>query len=506
MKIHFLKIIAALSFLFCLIYFLKDINLPFVGPFGNNNATYSIQAKNYQKYGLLNTKFGPVNRKVGERFEYYLHHPPLLQLSTLLSYTLFGFENFWPGRFFPVLLTLASVLLLFLISKRIWGEKEGYLTLILASLCPFLLSFGKLIQFEPWVLFFSLVFVFLWEKEFAFKTFLLFFTTVFGSLSDWTFFLFLFSFFIIYKDKKQVKYLLTSLVTLLLFLTYVSFLVGFKELTTAYLVRSLGNEFLGKEYPFLKLFILTLIRIFIYFSPLAFLPIFYLVKEKIKKEVFVFLVFGILNIVLFLNGTFAHPYWLYYLSPFFILTLSRSSVILFENKKRYFRLFFCFSFALNLVFCLLVISYKDKQVKKSLWQNNFIDEITPLIGTEKIGVNWDFNEELFRYKTGLPIKIYWSEEEIKNDALEGKWRFFVFSCYANCSSKDRQIGNFLSEKFEVSHIEKEGRAFLFDLYKKNEEGQGSFPNSSFNSPPSTTRKGLTNYYRKLRDFLEVNQI
>ncbi|MBU2577731.1 hypothetical protein KKA69_02755, partial [Patescibacteria group bacterium] len=337
------------------------------------------------------------------------------------------------------------------------------------------------------------------------KNIILFFISILGSLFDWTFLIFLFSFLMVYKDKRAIKYLLASFTSLFLFFIYASILVGFNDLTTAYLTRSLGSELFNFKFPLLRLLTLSLVRIIIYFSPLAlFLSILYPFKEKVKKPVLVFLIFGSLNIVLFLNGAFAHPYWLYFLSPFFILTSSRMLIILSEKKKVFLKFVFVFALLVNFCFCFLVINFKDKQVKKALWQDDFINKITPLVHENGIGVNWDFNEELFRYKTGLPIKIYWSREEIFSDVSENKWQYFVFSCWANCSQKDQEIGRFLSQKYESIYSEKEGRAFLFDLEKpKKEASSASSPNLSSDIPPANR---LIFLYRKLRDLLSVNQI
>jgi len=240
-----LKIISVFSFLSLVFYFIYNADLAFVGPFGNNNATYSLQAKNYLKYGLLKTKFAPINKEVNGNFQYYLHHPPLLQLSTALAYKIFKTNSWWPGRFFPIVSTLVSIILISLIAKNLWGDTAGRLALFLGSTCPFLLSFGKIIQFEPLLLAITLIFTFSAGKKVNKKTFLwLSLLAVAGSLIDWPMILFL-AFFYLVNQKRLYKpqaYLLLSLITLILFFIYVSWLSGPKELISAFLGRSLGSE------------------------------------------------------------------------------------------------------------------------------------------------------------------------------------------------------------------------------------------------------------------------
>jgi len=507
-----LKIISIVSFLFFAFYFLKDINLPFVGPFGNNNATYSIQAKNYLKIGLGRTKLAPANKIEDGKFQYYLHHPPLLQLLTALSFKVFGQNLWWPGRFFPIASTLISIILMTAIAKKLFGEIEGWFTLFFASTSPFLFSFGKIIQFEPFLLCITLLFIYIIVHKSSQKTTgWLIFLSIIGCLIDWTMILFLLSLYFIYRNfslnRNAIKTCLAvGFAVLVLFFIYASFLVGPKEIISAYIGRNFGKELFGQHWAVLKLISLLLLRIIIYFTPLSFAAAIYLLlKRKMDKVSLVFLVFGGSNVLLFLNGAYAHPYWLYYLTPFFIFSSARLMKQICNQKSRL-CLGIIFLIA-NLPFSALVIKYKDQQIKKALWQNEFIDQITPLLKPdEEIGVSWDFNEELLRYKTGHPVTILWSKKEIFKNTLEKpKWHYFIFSCWANCNPEDAKIGETLLEKYDLALKEKENRAFLFDLTEPS-KGQ---PKEIYGKK-SEVEKGNTLlpllYYRKARDFLGVNQI
>jgi len=505
-----LKIISIVSFLFFAFYFLKDINLPFVGPFGNNNATYSIQAKNYLKIGLGRTKLAPANKIEDGKFQYYLHHPPLLQLLTALSFKVFGQNLWWPGRFFPIASTLISIILMAAIANQIWGKTEKWLTLFFASTSPFLFSFGKIIQFEPLLLCVTLLFTYLAIKNSSRKlTFPLILLIVIGCLIDWPMIIFLLAVCLIGITSKSYKFHMhvhIGFVVLVLFFAYASLFVGPKELISAFFGRSLGSEFFGQSWALPKLIFLLLLRIIIYFTPLGLASAIYLLlKRKTDQISLVYLAFGGSNVLLFLNGAYAHPYWLYYLTPFFLFSSVSLTKKIFDQKK--WPWLGIVLLITNAAFSALVIKYKDQQIKKALWQNEFIDQITPLLKPdEEIGVSWDFNEELLRYKTGHPVTILWSKKEIFKNTLEKpKWHYFIFSCWANCNPEDAKIGETLLEKYDLALKEKENRAFLFDLTEPS-KGQ---PKEIYGKK-SEVEKGNTLlpllYYRKARDFLGVNQI
>lgn len=511
MTTKILKIVSVISFLSFIFYFLYNANLPFVGPFGNNNATYSLQAKNYLQFGLWRTKLAPVNEVKDGKFQYYLHHPPLLQLLTALSYKIFGQNSWWPGRFFPIVSTLASIILMVAVANQIWGKKEKWLTLFFASTSPFLFSFGKIIQFEPLLLCITLFFTYLAIKNSSHKlTFPLILLIVTGCLIDWPMIIFLLAVYLVGITSKSYKFHMhvhIGFVVLVLFFAYASLLVGPKELISAFFGRSLGSELFGQLWALPKLIFLLLLRIIIYFTPLSFASAIYLLlKRKTDKISLIYLAFGGLNVLLFLNGAYAHPYWLYYLTPFFLFSSVSLTKKIFDQKKWLW--LGIILLITNTIFSVLVVRYKDQQVKKALWQNVFIDQITPLLTKdEEIGTSWDFNEELFRYKTGHPIKILWLKEEIFKDTLEEpKWHYFIFSCWANCNPKDAKIGETLLEKYNLALKEKENRAFLLDLTKpkkgtdqREASGETMIKKESYSSL-------LWQYYRKMRDWLGVNQI
>lgn len=505
-----LKAVSLASFFLFGCYLIKDSNLPFVGPFGNNNSTYSVQAKNYINIGLERTKLAPVNKVEGGKLQYYLHHPPLLQLLTALSFRLFGQNQWWPGRFFPIVTTLISIVLMAGIAKKLFGKNEGWLALLFASTSPFLFSFGKIIQFEPLLLCTTLLFVYILIRGFKHKTKWLIFLSITGCLIDWTMILFLLSIYFLYRTPSGSKNivrtcLFAGFIVLGVFFVYASLLVGPKEMISAYIGRNLGSELFGQSWAVPKLVFLLFLRSIVYFTPLSFASAIYLLlRKKTDKISLIFLVFGSSNVFLFLNGAYAHPYWLYYLAPFYIFSSAQLTKQICNQKKRLW--LGIILLILNIAFSSLVIRYKNQQTKKALWQNEFIDQVSPLLTqSEEIGVSWDFNEELFRYKTNRTATILWSKEEILQATEQTKWRYFIFSCWANCNLEDAKIGEILGTKYKLVLKEKEGRASLFDLTQatKNE------PKEIDGKKPESGRGNVSLpilYYRKVKNFLGVNQI
>ena len=296
----------------------------------------------------------------------------------------------------------------------------------------------------------------------------------------------------------------------MLFFGYASWLTEPKELISAYIDRGFGGELFGKTWAVSRLTVLLLLRITLYFTPLGLLSgIIFIFRKQKDKIPLIFLLFGGLNIALFLNGAFAHPYWLYYLTPFLIFSLAQMlNKIISPKRWRWLGILLLIT---NTAFSALVTGYKDQQIKKALWQNDFIDQVKPwLTEGEEIGTSWDFNEELFRYKTGQPIKILWSEEEIlKNTLPKPKWHYFIFSCWANCRPQEGlEIQETLGERFRLVLREKEDRAILYDLAQPPLKNAPETITSPVLEDSSKLKKSseIILFYRKVRDFFGVNQI
>lgn len=161
MKSFFKNKIALAISVFILSIFLIGQNLdkPFWGEHDWNGARYGNIARNYLRYGLIETKLGQVENsgpaKRGE-FEYYTRYPPLLSLLISLSYKIFGVSQ-WATRLVPLIFTSASLALIFLIGSKLFSLRVGVLASLLALATPMVEYFGKNPSHEPLTLFFILL-------------------------------------------------------------------------------------------------------------------------------------------------------------------------------------------------------------------------------------------------------------------------------------------------------------------------------------------------------------
>jgi len=169
-----------------------EISLPYLK--FHETAFQEIIAKNHYYYGFAQTHFLSVFSVVDGENIYHLSHPPLLQILIALSYTLFGVHE-WSARLVPILFSLGSIVLLYIIVQILFNKETAVLTSIFASFMPMSAYFGRIVNFEAVVLFFVLLVVLgymQWVETSKKKYYYLAMGgTVLGGLVDWPFFLIL---------------------------------------------------------------------------------------------------------------------------------------------------------------------------------------------------------------------------------------------------------------------------------------------------------------------------
>lgn len=137
-------------------YLTDDIDRPWVNQIDFNGAVWSQAAHNTLRAGLLETQgastafyFGPLPIP---NAGYYLHHPPLLHLGIAVLFSILG-EHEWVARLVPIVCTLGSAMLLWLLTVNTLGRRTAlFCTAVFASL-PMTLRYGTMVNFEPVVLF-----------------------------------------------------------------------------------------------------------------------------------------------------------------------------------------------------------------------------------------------------------------------------------------------------------------------------------------------------------------
>lgn len=304
----------------------------------NNGAFYSLVAKNFLRFGLLKSHFAmaqdpfPVSP---EPHAFYIHHPPLLALLVAVSFSVFG-EHEWAARLVPVSLSIASLPLVFLVARDLWGKRAGFLSAAVFAVLPMFRVYGRMVNFEPVLTFFILLFVFAYlrwvggAKRYLWVMCIAFF---FGAMVDWPiwFLLPLLGLHYLAFGKKSVWAVMpvvtAASVIGLLYLQLRSLPAHFYDdlvkifvfRTDSGLVDSESRITLGKLFN----------RLFNYSNDYFTLPLLVLgacgpVATLIprygvwKKRLFGFAMllalygFSLANVVVFKNGAFIHDYWNYY--------------------------------------------------------------------------------------------------------------------------------------------------------------------------------------------------
>ncbi|MEM4230695.1 MAG: glycosyltransferase family 39 protein [Candidatus Pacearchaeota archaeon] len=458
-----------------LFFITRGIDLPYVGPNAFNFNTYSIIAHNYNKFGLISTKLAPIvsaSPILPQHPVYYLHHPPLLSVIEALFFAIFG-EHFWTGRLTVIIFSFLSLVLIYLIGYRLNGRKFAFLSLSVASLLPAFSMFGRMIGQEPLVLFFALLVLFLMQgylkKNRNTYLFFIYPSIILGTLSDWPMIYFVLSLapYLIYKKrfKLLLSMLITAIITALLFLLYIALInSGFSDLQSAFINRSLGQLLTLRQWP--SIWATTiLLRFFVYFNPVITLfSFFFLFKlfVKIKNKHLSsknmmhlgLFIFGFIHVVLYPEGSFGHPYWIYYFIPFIIYS---SVMTLLKFSKNYFIFLVVFLFSF---FLLRIEKWKTGEIKANIWRYDLAQKANEyLLPYEKIAVNQDSSMDIdvLHYKFLHDVDI-----KNNNSISDKKYRHYVYSCTTICSMKEDL--QYLIRRYNYKRLgSSQGEAYIFFL-------------------------------------------
>jgi 4-amino-4-deoxy-L-arabinose transferase-like glycosyltransferase len=133
----------------------RHIERPWIGSLDYNAAVWSQAAHNILRAGLGETSgassgfyFGPLPIPP---WGYYLHHPPGLHLVLTVLFALFG-EHEWVARMVPIICSLLSAILLWLLVRSCLGIRAATLSAAVFACLPMELRYGKMVNFEPAVL------------------------------------------------------------------------------------------------------------------------------------------------------------------------------------------------------------------------------------------------------------------------------------------------------------------------------------------------------------------
>ncbi len=139
-----------------------NFNRPWTGHHDWNSAVWAQAARNNLRAGLTTTWGVPASLYYGPlpipAEGYYVHHPPALPLAVTAMFALCG-EHEWAARLVPIVCSLVSTMLLWLVVRRWAGARTATLSALVWLLLPMELYYGRMINHEPCALMWMLAVV-----------------------------------------------------------------------------------------------------------------------------------------------------------------------------------------------------------------------------------------------------------------------------------------------------------------------------------------------------------
>lgn len=324
---------------------------------GWGGAFYSNIARNYVRYGYLETRFAPVistgNTPPEER-RYYLTHPPFIGLAVSVAFHLFG-EHEWSARLVPLLFGLGSIVLVFRIGSKVASREIGLVAAALFSLAPLETLYGAHVdpQGLP-VTFFALLLLLAYEEG---RPLVGAGALVLGAGFDWPIHylsgLLAFHSLFLRPERRRwaVGLLAGSLLLVSTFLLYARFVAPhprqqylqstpFDSLLFWSGVRVPPDRIPGRPIE-MPAPVEWLVRMVSHLDSLYTLPLLALAvlgavfaPRGASSALAILLLWGLAHILLFPLGAFVHDYWSMYLAPGLALAAASGLVRIADSLRR----------------------------------------------------------------------------------------------------------------------------------------------------------------------------
>jgi hypothetical protein len=310
---------------------------------GQCGSRYSNVARNFVNLGFTATKGAPIdsiNPQSPDDFIYYLNHPPLLEWLVALSFKAFGMKEL-TARLVPFVFSFLTMVLLFLLAKRLWNETAALCVLAIFCILPMGVFYGTLVDVQGVLpLFFIILILFLYQRfvDRPGKTALalLYAAFVIGMLSDWPVYylavlLPLYHLFMRRKRKLAVAAMFPTAILMTLayvlygnWITTGKFALDFGHLQS--LARSRGSYGIptlsglggpAARFGEIWLTFFTWPALVMLGAWLIAIPLIRVLRKGANAYwiVWFFFIFAVLHIALFPEPAQKHEYWSYYLLP-----------------------------------------------------------------------------------------------------------------------------------------------------------------------------------------------
>lgn len=178
------------------------------GHHGWAGARRSLNAKNYLRYGYIESRLGPLDNlgamktkggKPAPR-KIYWHHPAAVSLFLSVVFAVFG-ESPASAKLFFTLLTMLSFVMMVLIFRKFIGDWPTFVAMLLLTFMPLQAGYLNFVNFEIFVIFCALGVIFIYEshreKRRWWKVLLMGVAVLLGAFSTYPIFPFFFCFWVV---------------------------------------------------------------------------------------------------------------------------------------------------------------------------------------------------------------------------------------------------------------------------------------------------------------------
>ena len=297
-----------------------------------------------------------------------------------------------------------------------------------------------------------------------------------------------------------------SFLTAAIFLLDIFLLLhSFSDLLSAFTTRSTG--LLLKTPCWIVLWpTVIFIRFNVYFTPtLTILAFVYFLKSYIFRKkndnkigliILLYFVFGLIHVLLYLEGSFGHPYWIYYFIPFIVFSSSSILYKLYLNHKYFLILLLAIP---NIYFFIKVENWKINELKANLWRYDIAKKIDTeyLSPYEKISINKDsfVDPDMFMYQFKHEVLI----ADPKDLNLTASYtNHYIYSCSNDCLN-NKYFNLLLKNRMYKKEIFDQGIVYVFSLKNKTNnkliynsvKTQNNINETSINN--NNTIKNIYNY-------------
>ena len=307
---------------------------PFVGRHDFCTAWVTSVARNHVRYGLTTTGLLMVTNNAqvpSDWLWFYTSHPPLMPTFVATLFTIVGVEP-WAARLPFILFTLGSIVLVYLLGLQVGGRGVGLFAAFVFAVMPMTAYFGRVANFEPPTAFFILLAVLTytaWQRTRRGSALIATAAAVaIAALIDWPGYylaalLPLHHLVTSLPRKREWKFALLPVLVILLFALQLALTQavagngGMNQLVNKFLLRTAANA--GPEFSWTGFASRQVGGAAAFFT----LPVLFLALTGAWSwtrarhwaddgAIVILLAVGVLNVVLFPHGAFAHDFWLYY--------------------------------------------------------------------------------------------------------------------------------------------------------------------------------------------------